>query len=122
MSFPYSNHFLLHRYPSIRLVVFQKHSILRHKNTQNRFCLDDKEGYTWDEVRRVPKADAHDYAVGDVVARRDRGYAWGTGFVTSINPLKVTATDDPNGEGYSWEEVRRVPKAANEFTVVGMGI
>ena len=66
-------------------------------------------------------ADAADYAVGDLVQRRDMGQKWGTGFVTSVDPLRVTILHDREAadrgvSGQEWDEVRRVPQV---FTCVG---
>ena len=39
--------------------------------------------------------------------RRDGTNAWGIGFVTSLVPLKVTASSaDPSATGYTWDEVK----------------
>jgi len=48
-------------------------------------------------------------AVGEKVERRDNGGTWGTGFVTSMVPLKVSVFDDPAAKGYTWDEVRKLP-------------
>jgi len=48
------------------------------------------------------------YHLGEVVERRDKGNEWCTGYVTSVNPLKVTSSDEhPQAQGYTWEEVRK---------------
>ena len=53
------------------------------------------------------KAAPQEFSVGQRVERRDGDKDWSIGFVTSVNPLKVTASsDDPNETGYHWDEVR----------------
>ena len=50
---------------------------------------------------------ARSFQVGDKVHRRDGTNAWGIGFVTSLVPLKVTASSaDPSATGYTWDEVK----------------
>ena len=45
-------------------------------------------------------------------ARRDAGKEWGTGFVTSIEPLEVIVDHyAKDAKGYAWYEVRHIPKA-----------
>eukprot|EP01043_Picozoa_sp_COSAG02_P114041 COSAG02_NODE_50322_length_321_cov_0.702703_1_plen_87_part_01 len=58
----------------------------------------------------LPPPPASELSVGLIVERRDPGRPWGQGYVTSVEPLKVTATlgDGPSAEGYSWGEVRLV--------------
>lgn len=49
------------------------------------------------------------FAVGDRVQRRDKGQAWGIGYVKSVNPLSVTLNDYAlDMKGYSWAEVRHI--------------
>ena len=52
-------------------------------------------------------------SVGAVVEHRDKGKEWWEGYVTSLEPLLVTATlsDGPSAEGSSWHEVRAVSAA-----------
>ena len=46
------------------------------------------------------------FAVGQLVACRNSG-AWRSGFVTSVSPLLVTASQlDPSSTGFEWKEVR----------------
>ena len=55
-----------------------------------------------------------EFGVGERVERRDRGEDWKDGFITSLDPLEVTAKLDASGEGYSWDEVRKWrPNAEN---------
>ena len=51
------------------------------------------------------------YAVGEMVLRRDTGKDWGQGFVTQTFPLKVTAKSDPTADGFAWDEVKPVVSA-----------
>lgn len=58
------------------------------------------------------------YHVGEIVERRDKGKEWRSGFVTSVNPLKVTFSEEnAQAEGYIWEEVRK--KAEDEDIASG---
>ena len=51
------------------------------------------------------------FKVGDKVKRRDKGKDWGVGFVTQLEPLKVTLSDtDPTGKGREWDEVLPLSK------------
>jgi len=50
---------------------------------------------------------ARAFAVGERVLRRDAGKGWGFGFVTSTTPLKVTVKDDPEAQGFKWDEVKK---------------
>ena len=46
------------------------------------------------------------FTVGQLVACRNSG-AWRSGFVTSVSPLRVTASQlDPSSTGFEWKEVR----------------
>ena len=55
----------------------------------------------------VRPASSRSFQVGDKVRRRDGTNAWGIGFVTSLVPLKVTASSaDPSATGYTWDEVK----------------
>jgi hypothetical protein len=49
------------------------------------------------------------FKLGQRLQRRDTGRDWGVGYVTSLDPLEVTAKDDPSGNGYQWDEVRHMP-------------
>ena len=51
------------------------------------------------------------YQVGQLVERKDKDRDWGTGYVTSLDPLEVTVEDDPKEDGWPWEEVRPLPYA-----------
>lgn len=49
--------------------------------------------------------------VGMRVQRRYKGREWGEGYVTELEPLRVTLSNtDPNAEGYKWAEVRHIPE------------
>jgi len=52
------------------------------------------------------------FEIGQKVQRRDGGTGpWREGFVTSVDPLKVTVgIRDPEARGYKWDEVRRIPE------------
>merc|ERR1712151_345135 len=63
---------------------------------------------------RGRSAEAEAFTVGDRVQRRDKGEVWEFGYVNAVNPLKVTAKDDPNADGYIWDEVRRVDDGRND--------
>lgn len=59
-------------------------------------------------LEKAFKAKAEPYHLGEVVERRDTGKEWCTGYVTSVDPLKVTYSDEnPLAQGYTWEEVRK---------------
>ena len=73
-------------------------------------------GEIGDAQQAACDAVAADYAVGDLVERRDIGQKWGTGFVTSVDPLRVTILHDREATGQEWDEVRRVPQV---LTCVG---
>jgi hypothetical protein len=47
------------------------------------------------------------YQVGEQVERRDGRDSWGTGYVTSVNPLEVTS-GSKTGKGYRWDGVRKM--------------
>jgi hypothetical protein len=40
--------------------------------------------------------------------------AWGTGYVVSLQPLQVTIADDPNGNGWDWDDVLPLPEAITD--------
>ena len=41
--------------------------------------------------------------------RSDRGEDWQPGYVTEVDPLKVTVSpDNPQATGYEWDEVRKI--------------
>lgn len=52
------------------------------------------------------------YTLGQRVQRRDKERDWAFGYVTSLDPLEVTAKEDTSANGYQWDEVRHVPKGA----------
>eukprot|EP01045_Picozoa_sp_COSAG04_P037468 COSAG04_NODE_9584_length_850_cov_0.938748_1_plen_83_part_10 len=77
----------------------------------------DPSGYRWDEVRPLPGAQdllepepepqlepEGQFQVGDKVLRRwEPTEAWSFGFVTQLDPLKVTiSATDPSATGYSF--------------------
>eukprot|EP01045_Picozoa_sp_COSAG04_P040453 COSAG04_NODE_11827_length_685_cov_1.781570_1_plen_206_part_10 len=57
------------------------------------------------------------FQVGDKVLRRwDPTDAWGIGFVTQLDPLKVTSSaTDPSGDGIAFTEVRHLPAMSAEL-------
>jgi len=59
-----------------------------------------------DEQDAFNSSDETMYAIGEKVERRDAGKEWSKGYITCLDPLKVTVQDDPNAKGYSWDEVR----------------
>ena len=66
----------------------------------------------------MPAKSQGTFAVGQEVDHRDQDdEEWGTGYVTSIDPLLVTfgwlvtATGSPAGEGHVWRQVRQIPPA-----------
>merc|ERR1712094_141446 len=51
------------------------------------------------------------YKVGELVERRDSGDdGWVLGFVTSLEPLEVTYSNDLEDTPYTWDCVRKIPK------------
>jgi len=48
------------------------------------------------------------FSVGQLVQRRNSNGLWGTGYVTSVMPLKVTDVMDPDEAGETWGEVRPI--------------
>ena len=77
------------------------------------------KGYSWDEVckmdvsgsksERGQPAPDRSFKVGERVMRRDRGEEWKPGYVTRVDPLKVTkSSDDPGAIGFSWDEVKKM--------------
>ena len=49
------------------------------------------------------------FTVGERVMRRDRGEDWQPGYVTQVDPLRVTASrDDPSAQGFRLDEVRKI--------------
>eukprot|EP01044_Picomonas_judraskeda_P013066 COSAG03_NODE_1939_length_3323_cov_386.678350_2_plen_404_part_00 len=62
----------------------------------------------------LPPPPASALSVGMVVERRDPGKPWAKGYVTSVEPLKVTVRLEkgPAALGCSWAEVRLVPGPA----------
>jgi hypothetical protein len=57
------------------------------------------------------------FHVGELVERRDRGKEWQTGYVTCVNPLKVSFSERPSKDGgLMWDEVRKkVLKEAHDI-------
>lgn len=49
------------------------------------------------------------FVIGQKVQRRDEGDDWGTGYVTSVEPLMVTVSSYPSAQGHEWQEVRPMP-------------
>lgn len=56
------------------------------------------------------------FEVGQRVERRDDGKDWGTGYVTSVDPLKVTVADSPAADGYRWQHVRQIPMSEKSIS------
>lgn len=54
------------------------------------------------------------YSIGEKVERRDKGEKWGPGYVTDLDPLKVTVFEDPDARGYIWDNVRKMPEVKFE--------
>ena len=49
------------------------------------------------------------FVVGERVEKRDIGKEWSPGYVTQLDPLRVTASDiDPAANGYPYVEVRKL--------------
>ena len=69
------------------------------------------------EEKTSPSADVRgmedndrSFKVGERVMRRDTGEEWKPGYVTEVDPLKVTVSpDDPQATGYEWDEVKAWP-------------
>lgn len=70
------------------------------------------------------------YEIGELVAMRDAGGPWQRGYITSVDPLKVSFVyDGPHGSGYPWDEVRKedddagstVGSTRSSSSVVGYG-
>jgi hypothetical protein len=61
-----------------------------------------------DEEEKEKQQSGDGFKLGQHVERRDKGRAWGVGYVKSLSPLEVTAKDDPSANGYEWDEVRRI--------------
>jgi hypothetical protein len=52
-------------------------------------------------------AGEHPFVVGEQVEKKDTGKEWTPGYVTQLDPLKVTASyTDPAANGYQYDEVR----------------
>lgn len=66
----------------------------------------------WHKMEQQEKA----FQLGELVERRDTGYEWGTGYVTSVIPLMVTVKRDPAEEGYKWAQVRKIQAKDAEVT------
>jgi hypothetical protein len=47
------------------------------------------------------------FQIGELVERRDSGDDWDLGYIISLQPLKVTDTRNPKGQGFEWDDVRR---------------
>ena len=64
-------------------------------------------------AERKPPPPASQLSVGLIVERRNPGQTWSVGFVTSVEPLKVTATlaEGPSAVGLAMAEVRLLPDA-----------
>ena len=57
------------------------------------------------ESSRPARSD-RSFTVGERVLRRDRGKAWEPGYVTQVDPLKVTERSyDARGPARTWDEV-----------------
>ena len=49
------------------------------------------------------------FKVGERVMRRERGKEWKPGYVTQVDPLRVTYDiEDPKKNGFRWDEVRKM--------------
>jgi len=57
-----------------------------------------------------PEGSEAPFTLGMRVQRCDNGRDWGTGYVVTLDPLEVTAKDDPASNGYQWDNVRHIPK------------
>jgi hypothetical protein len=58
------------------------------------------------------------FEVGERVQRRDHGEAWGTGYVTSTAPLRVSFGDDDSQEGCCcWDEVQKLHPVRNSDVI-----
>ena len=68
------------------------------------------------EEKNAPSADVRgmedgdrSFKVGERVMRRDGDDKWRPGYVTQVDPLRVTASrDDPSAQGFRWDEVRKI--------------
>jgi len=63
-----------------------------------------------DDSDDSPEGSDAPFTLGMRVQRCDNGRDWGTGYVVSLDPLEVTAKDDPASNGYQWDNVRHIPK------------
>jgi len=57
------------------------------------------------------------FTIGERVQRRDNGKEWGFGYVTLLKPLEVTAKDDPEANGYQWDQIRHIPREGSSSTM-----
>ena len=66
----------------------------------------------------LPPPPTSELSVGMIVERREVGKAWQKGYVTSVQPLKVTYNldDGPAAAGYKFQEVRLVQPPATAAT------
>merc|ERR1712048_1048864 len=60
-------------------------------------------------IAAYPALTAQLINIGERVQCRNRGFSWGWGYVTSIEPLKVTVEDQPDAYSCGWDEVRKAP-------------
>jgi hypothetical protein len=47
------------------------------------------------------------FQIGELVERRNAVDDWDLGYIISLQPLKVTDTRNPKGQGFEWDDVRR---------------
>jgi len=74
-----------------------------------------KAGKTNQRPAIPPDSPSHDkFMVGQKVQRRDRGKEWGVGYVTSVQPLRVTIYNSPDTAGVTWHEVRPMDPSSAE--------
>jgi hypothetical protein len=75
----------------------------------------DKSWFEEGDVDKVQRGGSGDsgsgggYSIGEKVEMKDNGKSWKTGYVRNLHPLKVSFESDGNsGDGYGWDEVRKV--------------
>eukprot|EP01046_Picozoa_sp_COSAG06_P023785 COSAG06_NODE_1905_length_8095_cov_10.218984_9_plen_546_part_00 len=68
-------------------------------------------------VQQLASVQAPSFAVNELVERRNVGKPWGYGRVKQTSPLKVTKSPLGDGDGESWDEVRK-----NDYFPAGLEV
>ena len=85
------------------------HPLLGTEAGEAMAAADSEEKNSPSADVRGMEDDDRSFKVGERVMRRDRGEEWRPGYVTQVDPLRVTFDDDSDDDnGLSWDEVRKM--------------